>query len=358
MVTGLPPLFMKGFYSFFLGTRTRAGLTGAAIFVLVSGTDYFLRNEISIDVFYFLPIFILTWYGGRRWGLTAAVMSVVVWLTDERVYAPDFADQYHIVLWNAVVRLAFFSTVGFLVHALRTIVVKERAVSNLKSAMIHTVSHEFNNSLTGLSAGLFLIKELDPSASEETKSKLYSSMEASLHNLSLYVKNILNEARMEEGRFKIERHPVALRELVSAAVAPMSELIAQKNIALEMKVPGTPLLVSADREALALVVSNLVGNAVKYTRAGGRITVSVAPAGNSGSAVMFSVEDSGIGISLEDQNRITSGFYRTGEGRAEAGGFGLGLRICNDLLALHGSRLEISSEKGRGSRFFFELPAA
>jgi len=352
---------MEKLSEFFLGSRRRALLTGAVIFCLVSGSDYLLRNEISIDVFYFLPIFILTWRGSRRWGIGAAAAGVVVWLTDERLFSPGLDARLNIVAWNAVVRMAFFSAVVFLVSELKSIVAKERAAARLKSAMIHTVSHEFNNSLTGLSTGLFLIRETDLAAMEENRGKIYDSMELSLHNLTLYVKNILNEARMEEGRFKIEKRPVALRELAAAASATMAELLAQRSIKLEMHMPEDPVMVNADREALALVISNLMGNAVKYTRTGGTIAVRITPAGSKTGGppekVLFAVEDSGIGISLEDLNKITDGFYRTAEGQAQASGFGLGLKISSELLALHDSRLEILSEKGKGSRFFFELPA-
>lgn len=342
---------------FFTATRTRAIITGTVLFLVVSGFDYWLRNEISIDVFYFLPIFILTWYGDRRWGLGAAVAGVFVWLTDERVFSPGFADQFNIILWNAIVRLAFFSAVAFLVNEIKVVLARERAVAKLKSAMIHTVSHEFNNALTGLSAGLFLLKETDKASGEATRDKIYVAMEASQHKLSLYVKNILNEARMAEGRFKIEKQPVALRDLASGAAASVGELLRQKEIKLSLEMPETPELVNVDREALALVISNLMGNAVKYTKPGGEITVRIEPTATTPGKVVFSVEDSGIGISLADLKKITAGFYRTQEGQEQAEGFGLGLRIANELLGLHDSRLEISSEKGKGSRFFFELPA-
>lgn len=343
--------------TFFVATRQRALSTGILLFVVVSGFDYWLRNEISVDVFYFLPIFILTWYGSMRWGLGGALSGVFVWLTDERIFAPDFADQFHIVLWNAVVRLAFFSTVVFLINEIKVVLARERSVAKLKSAMIHTVSHEFNNALTGLSAGLYLLRETDPAAGEATRDNIYMAMDASQHKLGLYVKNILNEARMEEGRFKIEKQPVALRELAGEAVESVGELLRQKVVKLSLEMPQTPVLVSVDREALALVISNLVGNAVKYTKPGGEITVRIEPTGTTEGKVVFSVEDSGIGISLADLKKITAGFYRTEEGKEQAEGFGLGLKISNELLGLHGSRLEISSEKGKGSRFFFELQA-
>jgi len=342
--------------NFFAGTRSRALTTGVACFALVSAADYILKNEISLEVFYFIPIFILTWQLGRNWGFAATAAGIVVWLTDERVFAADLAQNYQIVVWNAVVRLAFFSTVVILMDEMKKLVSRERAVSKLKSDMIHTVSHEFNNALTGLSTGLYLLKEGDKDSDEAIRSQLYTSMHGSQQKLALYVKNILNEARMEGGRFKIEKRPVALRDLAQGCVDSITELLKQKNIKFSMQMPEKPLLVSADSEALALVVSNLLGNAVKYTPAGGEITVRIEPAGARMHNALFSVEDSGIGISLADLKRIADGFYRTAEAKAESEGFGLGLKIANELLTLHGSHLEISSEKGRGSRFYFELP--
>lgn len=339
---------------FLLGSRGRALACGLACFALLSGADFMLRNEISLDVFYFLPILIVTWHGGRRWGLALAAAGVLTWLADERVFAPDFARTYRVIAWNALVRLAFFSTIALLMSEIKALIARERAVSKLKSAMIHTVSHEFNNALTGLTTGLFLLKETDPGAGDETRETLYNSMEASQRKLLMYVKNILNEARMEEGKFKIEKYPVALRDLARGAAEYLAEVLRQKEIELRMELPERPLIVNADREALALVISNLLSNAAKYTRNGGRITVRVEPSGAEGA--VFSVEDTGIGISLEEQNKLMTSFYRTEEGRGQADGFGLGLKIANDLLELHGSRLEINSEKGKGSRFFFLLP--
>ncbi len=345
---------MKGLKDFFFGTRRRALVSGLACFALVSAGDFLVRNEISIDVFYFLPIFILTWRGGLWLGMTTAVASVFVWLLDERIYIPDLTGQVHVIIWNAVVRLAFFAVVVALIDRLREMVYRERAASKLKSLMIHTVSHEFNNALTGLAAGLFLLKETDLSAGETPRREIYTAMQAAQRKLALYVKNILNEARLEEGRFKIERMPVLLRDLAADVAGSLAEMLRQKEIELDTELPTEPLLVNADSEAMALVISNLIGNAVKYTGSGGRITVRIGRA--SPGSVSFSVEDSGIGISPEDMERISSGFFRTEEGRARAGGFGLGLLITSELLALHGSRLQVQSEKGKGSRFFFELP--
>jgi signal transduction histidine kinase len=182
-------------------------------------------------------------------------------------------------------------------------------------------------------------------------------MDNARFQMAQYVKNMLNEARMEAGKFKLEKRPLAFRELVQESAGCLKELINQRGLTLALKMPESPFFVEADREALSLVVSNLLANAVKYTPRGGQITVHISSYKDPAEQVVFSVEDTGVGIALVDIDSITAGFYRTEEGKSTAEGFGLGLKITNELLSLHGSHLDIFSEKGKGSRFSFGLPA-
>ena len=348
---------MNSLNKLFLGTRRRALFTGVFIFFVLTALDYVLIDEVSIDVFYFIPIFIVTWYGGRIWGAAMSLACTIDWLGDSLFFAPASVSSPHILIWNALVRLASFITLVYLLAEFKTLLARERAASKLKSSMIHTVSHEFNNSLTSMSGGLFLLRETEPDELDEKRSRLYSMLTGAHQQLALFVKTILNDARMESGKFKLEKTPVALRQLLLDTTNATEELLKQKNISLSANIPEFPVLVDADPAALALVVSNLLINAIKYTPQRGKITVALKTSGEPPQKVIFSVEDTGIGISLEDLKKITTGFYRTEEGRTAAGGFGLGLKISDELLRLHGSRLEISSEKGKGSEFFFELPA-
>ena len=129
-----------------------------------------------------------------------------------------------------------------------------------------------------------------------------------------------------------------------------------KKISFSLDLTKEPFVVSADQEAMALVLSNLVGNAVKYTPEGGRIAVRLAA--EKAGCITFRIENSGRGISAEDIEKIKTEFFRTGEGQAAAEGFGLGLKICNDMLLLHDSSLEVKSEDGKNACFYFSLPVA
>ena len=342
---------------FFLGTPAAALLSGIAALAVIALLEYKLPNTVEVDLLYFVPIFVMTWYHSRLAGLLVSLAGTAVYLTDERVFSAEFATHPRVILWNAAIRLGTFVLFVLLLAKIKTLLAREKRASALKSQLIRTVSHEFNNALISSYAGLFLLKESEPGPAGGERSKYYEMLDATNQKLKLYVKNILNEARMEDGRFKLERTEIALRDVVEEAAGSISELLRQRELTLVREVPASPALVSADREAMTLVISNLLGNAVKYTPKNGRITVRISLLGGPPDRVMLDVENTGPGISPEDVAKLTDGFHRTAEGRAAAEGFGLGLKISNELLALHGSRLRIASEKGKGSRFSFELPA-
>ncbi|MBU2573058.1 MAG: HAMP domain-containing histidine kinase [Elusimicrobia bacterium] len=249
--------------------------------------------------------------------------------------------------------LAALGAAGLLL-VIRSLMRKEQKLSALKSAMVHLVSHEFNNALTVIDAVIFLLEETEPKKTDASRVGLYRTLADERKSLKNYVKNILNEARMEAGRFKTEMKPLALCDMVAASVSVMEELMRNKKISFTLDMTKEPFIVNADQEAMALVLSNLVGNAVKYTPEGGLITVRLAP--EKAGHITFQIENTCRGISDDDLKRIKTEFFRTGEGQASAEGFGLGLKICNDMLLLHGSSLEVKNEPGKNACFYFSLP--
>jgi signal transduction histidine kinase len=126
-------------------------------------------------------------------------------------------------------------------------------------------------------------------------------------------------------------------------------------VELRLDFPNSPVPVNADPDALSVVMSNLIGNAFKYTPDGGTVTIRITTEPSAARA-RVSVEDTGIGISEADLAKITSGFYRTEGGRQAARGFGVGLKVTRELLESQHSKLEIDSAPGRGSTFSFQLP--
>jgi signal transduction histidine kinase len=349
--------FLSGLSRLFLGTRSAALATGLLALLGIALLEYAVPNSVEVDLLYFLPIFILTWYQGRTWGLIASLVGTAVWLTDERIFATGFASHLQLYLWNAAIRLGTFLLFVLLLARIKQLVAREKRASALKSQLVRIVSHEFNNALISSYAGLYLLKKAEPEPPSGARARYYEMLDATNEKLKLYVKNILNEARMEDGRFKVDKVELDLRGVVDEVTGSMADVLKQRDQTLVWEGSPAPVMVCADREALALVVGNLLGNAVKYTPQNGRITVRLSLSGEPPGKARLEVKDTGPGISFEDIKKITAGFYRTAEGRATAEGFGLGLRISNELLALHESRLEIASEMGRGSTFAFELAA-
>ncbi|OGR77110.1 MAG: hypothetical protein A2X32_07465 [Elusimicrobia bacterium GWC2_64_44] len=241
---------------------------------------------------------------------------------------------------------------------LRYLLRAEQRATAIKSAMMRTVSHEFNNAITVLDTSVFMLHETEPDRKDRNRAALYATLKFETKSLSRYVKNILNEARMEAGRFKVEKKELALRDLVSRIVNSMEGLMRQKDVTFKLEVPGEPLPVEADPEAMSLVISNLMGNAVKYVPRGGSVLVRLSQDPARPELVSFYVENSGHGIAPEDMKKLKREFYRTEDAKTAASGFGLGLRISNEMLRLHDSELHIYSEFGKYSAFSFSLPAA
>lgn len=331
-------------------------LLASFLLSLIGYIDYATGYEISFSFFYLIPVLLVVWRKDLRAGLVFSFLCALVWFLNDHWLNGRPYSRPLIPYWNSVVRFAFFALFSVLAARIKSLLGKERAQSDLKSSMLHVVSHDFNNSLTILASGLFLLRETEPGGADPARLKILAALDETRGQMARYVKNVLNQARMESGRFVLERSPLALREIVNEAVTAMSGVMATKGLEFELRAPESPIIVNADRDALALVIGNLLANAVKYTPAKGRITVGVSPLGEPAGAVRFFVEDTGIGISMGEIDRIMTGFYRTESGKGAAEGFGMGLRITNELLELHGSRLEVLSEKGKGSRFFFELP--
>lgn len=319
--------------------ESREGLTArnspvrlTQVFKGVDGLQYYYFSE---------PVTV----GNRRLGTFAVAIN-----SETMKYR--LSDTTHKML---LILLAALGALGLLLE-MRVLLLRGQKAAELKSAMVHTVSHEFNNALTVIDAVIYLLEESEPEKIDAARAQLYRTLDFERDFLKRFVKNILNEARMETGEFKIEKKPLALQDLVAGAMSAMEELMRRNKISFTVDITAERFMVDADLEALALVISNLVGNAVKYTPESGSIAVRLAT--EKPGYVTFHIENSGSGITAADLEKIKTEFFRTGEGQAAAEGFGLGLKICSDMLRLHGSSLDVKSEPGESTTFSFTLPAA
>jgi signal transduction histidine kinase len=167
------------------------------------------------------------------------------------------------------------------------------------------------------------------------------------------INNLLDMSKLEANRIELHCEPVHLEILIENAVEKVQPIAQRKGVALAaLPVPERFPLVEVDAMRIIQVLVNLVGNAVKFTEPGGSVTVG---ARQSDSEVQVFVKDTGIGIPLEEQQRLFERFTQA-ENIKRYGGTGLGLAISRELIALHGGRIWLESTPQAGATFTFTLP--
>jgi len=228
---------------------------------------------------------------------------------------------------------------------------RELAIARLQADFTAAVSHEFRSPLTGIrQLGEMLLA--GRAANDENRRRQYYEMIVSESDrLTRLVENVLDFARIEEGRkqFRAERIDTAPWLVEMAAIAGRRRII-------DCLIPDTLPAIEGDRDALSTAVLNLLDNAVKYSPAETPVTLRATA---SGDGVKIAVEDHGCGIAPEDRDRIFERFYRGSKTSGGPGqGVGLGLALVKRIADAHGARLSVESEPGKGSVFSITLKAA
>jgi PAS domain S-box-containing protein len=225
-----------------------------------------------------------------------------------------------------------------------------RAALRARDSVLGVVSHDLRNPLTAilLNVDAALASGALPRAAREAMEGVVNSAQA----MDRMIQDLLDVARMEGGQLRLDPAPRAPAELVGEALGLMEPLAEERGIRLTASVDDCPA-VRADRDRVLQVFSNLVGNALKFTPAGGTVTVGAAPEADG---VRFWVRDTGPGIAPEDVDRLWEPFWQA-EGTDLRSGAGLGLPIARGIVEAHGGRVGVESELRVGTTFWFTLPS-
>ncbi len=231
----------------------------------------------------------------------------------------------------------------------------QKAIQRRNAEFVSSVSHEMKTPLSGIKAYVELMADGDVETPEEREECL-EVISGQAERMQRLIDNMLNLARIEAGVVEVRKDRHSLNEILEEVHGILQPQAEKKELDLQLDLSPMYLGVIADRDLLLQAAINLVSNAVKYTPVGGRVVLRSRLAAHE---VCFEVEDTGVGLSSEDCERIFDKFYRVRKDQKMAGGTGLGLPLAKYIIEdVHGGRLEVRSILNDGSTFSAMLPGA
>jgi len=230
-----------------------------------------------------------------------------------------------------------------------------RKLDEMKSGLLSVVSHELKTPLTSIRMAAHLLLEERVGPLTPKQMELLTASQEDADRLHKIIENLLDMGRMESGRAPLDLKPAPAEKVISESVEPMHAAFRDHGIELTTEVAADTPMVQVDQTRISHVFGNLLGNALKFTPAGGHVRVAAAPAG--GRFVKFTISDNGCGIPREYQQRVFERFFRA-PGQSSEAGAGLGLAIARDIVEAHGGTISVDSVPGEGSTFTFLLLSA
>jgi PAS domain S-box-containing protein len=237
-----------------------------------------------------------------------------------------------------------------LVVIVRDLTLRKQAEAALRRALaardqvLGIVAHDLRNPLATI---------IMASGALEQESRPKEIIKRAATRMNRLIQDLLDVALLEAGQLKVLRLPISARELLVEAVEMQRSLASSSQVQVQVEIEGDLPAILGDRDRLLQVFENLIGNALKFTGAGGRITVSAIPGDGE---VLFSVADTGCGIAPSQVGHIFDPFWQAAASKGRLGA-GLGLPITRGIVEAHGGKIWVESALGRGSRFVFVIPS-
>jgi signal transduction histidine kinase len=343
---------------FFDGRSTAlvAGL-GFTFIAAVGVIDYLIKLDLSLALFYLMPIALVTWNLGRRWGGVAVVLSTLA------AFLADMASMNHSdePYWSSVVRLAAFLAVALLAATLRAIIDAQwervehesevssglREMNDVKDTLLHAVSHDLKHPLAGILGAMQTIRRDDElHLSEAERESLYEVIEQSGRKMNRLIDDLIDLDRIDRGKLQPNRKPTDLGELTRRVARECPDMETHP-----VRVESDEIRVDLDAAKVERIIENLLVNTSRHTPPGTSVQVRVQRRSNG--AVLI-VEDEGPGIPDELKAVLFEPFRQgdTSSGR----GMGIGLSLVERFAQLHGGSAYIEDREGGGARFVITLP--
>lgn len=248
---------------------------------------------------------------------------------------------------------------------LLTDITKEKEIDRMKSEFISTTSHELRTPLAAIKESIMLILDGVVGETTEEQIRFLTIAKRNIERLMALINDMLDISKIETGKIEIKKKPCDVAEVIDGVMSSMQFLAKENNLKLKSDVPAGLPPVNFDPDRITQVLVNLIGNAIKFTPAGGSVTVGSRKSGvrsqdskpRTSNFIEISVIDTGVGIDAKDMSKLFTRFGQLDSSLTrKPGGTGLGLAICKDLIRMHGGEIWVESEAGKGSKFVFTLP--
>ncbi len=333
----------------------RTKVISCLLLSLLLGVLDYITGDISIDVFYFLPIAFATWFIGQRAGLfTSILCGAELFITDQFVAAGNISFV-SVRSWNALIEVCFLLLTGYLISKVRTEVEQTRRtsleldVANRElEAFNYTVAHDLRKPLTVINGYCQAIRELCGDKLEVKCKEYLQEIYDGTWRMNQLIDALLNFSRV--GQVELRREKVDLSAMAHEVAAELE--LAEPGRRVTFLIPdgvGT----DGDAALLRMVLDNLLGNAWKYTGVREKAVIEFGKTEANGKPVYF-VRDNGVGFDNADADKLFMAFQRL-PGTEEYRGFGIGLATVERIIRRHGGNVWAEGETGKGATFYFAL---
>lgn len=334
---------------------------GLAFISVVAVLDYLTGPDLTLSPLYLMPIGLVTWNLGRRWGALSVVVATIAGIV------PDILNDQLIGLydptpyWDALVRFSVFLAFAVLLDTLKEIIdfqweqVEQqeevssdlREMNDVKDTLLHAVSHDLKSPLAGILGAMQTIRRDEVlHLTDEERESLYEVIEQSGRKMNRLIDDLLDLDRIDRGKLTPKREPTDVGEL--------ARRVAHDCVGLEghpIRVDADEILVDVDPGKVERVIENLLVNASRHTPPGTPVHVRVHARTNG---VVLEVEDEGPGVPDDLKETLFEPFR---QGATTGGrGVGIGLSLVQRFAELHGGTAHVEDAPGGGARFVVTLP--